>query len=175
MIHLKDLETLGACNDARSWFNNVFPDGGELRDILDACDRDDWVCCYACFRSEAYRYWCAGEAMRSAYHATHDEGLLPYVGNVTPRNWREARSAAAYAAASAAAYAAAAISIEAAAGEVYACAAQAAQAATYRATDAADYDDADYDVIYRAEYKRLRAEAERVLLAVENAGPERQP
>ena len=156
-ITTDDLRRLRACDDAREWFGATFPVGAELRDVLVACDRDDWVCWYACKLSESYRYWCAGEAFASAYSATKNERLAQYVRNVTPDNWREARSAADAASADAAAYAAA-----------YAAAASAASAA-------AAYAAAYADAARKLEYKKLRAETERVLLSLEMAGGEARP
>ena len=162
-ITVEYLQELKACGEACEWFSETFPSGATIERALAACDREDWVCWLACKVSATYRYWCVGEAIAIAHQATHDDRLKAYVGNVTPENWLGALAAA-----DDAAYAYDADAAEAA------YAADAAAAYAYAAAEAADAGAYAYAARKR-EYKKLRAEAERALLALDTAGGEARP
>jgi len=149
-ITIEKLHGLQACSEAVAWLRVAFPNGTELTaESLASCPHADWVCWLAGKLSQDYRFWCAGVAFREA--AQVNPSLRPWAMNVTAENWREARSAAAYADTYAAAYAAATT------GRCYPAAAYAANAAYAAAAYAAD-------AARKEAWKELRTEAERVLL-----------
>ena len=115
-ISLSDLEGMPsgtrACDDAREWFAEKFPEGTSLKEAWVACPHAIWQVWFAChwLPAEAvvglaFRF--AGQAFRFA--AERSPELLPWSDNVTIGNWEAASDAthtattAAYAAATTAA------------------------------------------------------------------------
>ena len=86
-----------ACDDALEWFEEEFPNGGELEAVWDACEDNAWkvwfTCHYVSFDERQALAWkFAGQAFRFA--AEYHPELEEFADNVNEDNWEEARDKA---------------------------------------------------------------------------------